>query len=97
MFSKISSILGILVILFGSFFWAEDHYALAADVNELKDRLEFKIVEDKLDSIEGRIFKLEMLENTRGMLSEIESEQFIYLVNQQKRIQAQYNALLNKK
>ncbi len=93
MLSKIATILGMLAILGGFFTWTETHYALADEVNQIRQRLEFKIVEDKLDSVESRLFKLRSLPPSE--LYPTVKEDTMRLDMQQKRLQAQYEALLS--
>jgi len=95
MLNKIGASLAILTVLSSLFLWSENHYALAAEVAELQERLEFKIVEDKLYSIEQRLYPLLVAEK-KGKLDVLMFEQLELLKNQKVRIQAQYNALLSK-
>lgn len=45
--------------LFSVYFWLDDRYALANDVKEIEQRLDIKILEDQMSSIQERIWKLE--------------------------------------
>lgn len=57
--SKAGTILGVLIAAVSAFFAIDSHYAKAADVKVVQQRLELKIQEDRLDRLQERIWKLE--------------------------------------
>lgn len=93
---KIASICAILAVLGGFYSWCETHYALAAEVEELKERLEFKIVEDKLDSVDSKLIKFALIEASHGELTVDQKEYKAILENHKTRLKAQYEALVSK-
>jgi hypothetical protein len=53
------SLITLLSMLFGTYFWIEARYAKADDLKETNQRLDYKIKSDQADSIQGRLWKLE--------------------------------------
>ena len=48
-----------ITILFGGFFWLENHYASASELAQLEQRFEIKIRSDSLRETNARIWQLE--------------------------------------
>ena len=69
---------------------------MAAEVDELKERLEFKIVEDKLDSVDSKLIKFALIEASYGELTAHQKEYKATLENHKTRLEAQYEALVSK-
>jgi predicted mannosyl-3-phosphoglycerate phosphatase (HAD superfamily) len=57
--TNIVSFLAIVSFVFGGYFYLEKRYALAQDLKKVEQRLEYKIVNDRLNSIQERIWKIE--------------------------------------
>lgn len=55
----IISILTILGIAFGAYFWLDNEYAKCAEVKKIEQRLDHKIATDYLQSKQQRIWALE--------------------------------------
>lgn len=58
----VQSILAIITLVstaFGVYFYVDNKYALANDLEKVKQRLEYKIVSDHVQSIQDRIWKIE--------------------------------------
>ena len=53
------ALLALVSMLFGGYFYVDSRYALAGDVKNLSERLENKIIEDKLSNIQQRIWKID--------------------------------------
>jgi len=54
----IITILTILGFAFGGYFYIENRYALAQELEKTKQRLEYKIISDQTQSIQDRIWKI---------------------------------------
>ena len=55
----IISILTIVGIAFGAYFYIDNRYAQCEDVKKIEKRLDYKIVSDQLKSVQDRIWRLE--------------------------------------
>jgi len=55
----LGGILALISTLFGGLFWLDNRYASSAELNKVKQRLEYKIVADQQKSIQERIWKTE--------------------------------------
>ena len=73
------TILTILGFAFGAYFYIENRYALSQELEKTKQRLEYKIVGDQIQSIQDRIWKIidrfqkkEMDETTKEELRSLE-------------------------
>ena len=60
----IAGIFGITAICFSTYFYIENRYALAEDVKQIQQRLDYKIKSDQLRSVQDRIWKIE--DRTKG-------------------------------
>jgi hypothetical protein len=57
--SYILSILALVSILFGSYTYIDNRYALSSEVDKIKMRLDYKIVSDQLSVTQERLWKIE--------------------------------------
>jgi archaellum component FlaC len=57
--AKILSILTIIGMAFGVFFYVDAHYAKCAEVKAIERRLDYKIESDKLTATQARLWSLE--------------------------------------
>jgi len=55
----LGGILALISTLFGGFFWMDSRYASSSELNKVKQRLEYKIIDDQQKSIQDRIWKME--------------------------------------
>ncbi len=56
--TAIIAILTIIGIVFGVYFYIENRYALAEELKKTQQRLDYKILTDKFDAIQERIWKI---------------------------------------
>jgi len=97
MVTKLASCCAILAMVAGFGLWVEDHYANASDLSAVKEsivalekRINFQLIEDKLDSVEEKIHKFEVKQDASG-LTTLEAERFDKLESQRDRLQKQYD------
>jgi len=55
----IISILTVVGIAFGAYFYIDNRYAQCEDVKKIERRLDYKIIADQLKSVQDRIWRLE--------------------------------------
>jgi hypothetical protein len=75
--SKISTIIGLLVVLIGGTIAIEDRYAKAEEVVDVRKRLDIKINEDRSSRIQERIWRIEdryLLATQAPMPPEVKNE-----------------------
>lgn len=79
---SILAITALLSVVFGVYFYVDNRYALADDLNKTKQRLEYKIQADQLSNVQDRIWKIEDRFEKRTM--DITTKEELKRLNQQK-------------
>lgn len=46
-------------IVFGTYFWIDSRYALSEELKKTQQRLDYKIISDRANSLQERIWKIE--------------------------------------
>jgi hypothetical protein len=93
--SGIVGVIAILSALFGVYSYMDTKYALAAELNEIKKRLDYKITTDQLNSTQERIWRLEDRAQGKRMDS-ITNEEYRKLQSQKEQLNQQIKVLEKK-
>jgi hypothetical protein len=56
---QLTALAGIIAICFSAYFFIDNRYALAQKVNQIEQRLDYKILSDRLDAVYERIWKFD--------------------------------------
>lgn len=56
---SIISVITLISLCFGAYFWLDSHYASAQQVKQIEQRLDYKIKSDMVQSIQERIWKID--------------------------------------
>lgn len=91
----IASVVAIIMALSSSYVYIDNRYALAADLAQVSDRLEFKIVEDKLNSVQQRIWMLQDRYEERPTPKTVE-EELRELQRHKEKLDLSYRALIER-
>ena len=67
-----SAVVGILMGAFMLYFWAEDHYALAANVasKDQMQQLEQRVYDMRKEQLENRIFELDLIPEEKRTIAQ---------------------------
>lgn len=85
------TIVTLISIVFGVYFYNEKRYALAAELNLVAERLDQKISEDRSNNLQQRIWKIEdKYGNEKKMPKEIKDE-YRQLKNEKESIDRRLN------
>ena len=63
----IVALITLIGLVFGIYFYMENRYALAEELNKVKQRLDYKIKADQLKSVQDRIWVIEDRYQSRRM------------------------------
>lgn len=59
MIKTIVSLLTLIGIIFGGYFYIDTRYALSETVDKISQRLDYKILDDRLKSVQERLWQLD--------------------------------------
>jgi hypothetical protein len=59
MSSSIIAVVGVISLAFGGYFYLENRYALAEELQKTNQRLEQKIQQDRVNAVQERMWKIE--------------------------------------
>lgn len=57
--TSIIAICSMMGIIFGAYFWMDERYALSEELKQVQQRLDYKIVGDRVNSLQERIWSIE--------------------------------------
>lgn len=93
--AKISTIVGLLVVLIGGIVAVEDRYAKAGEVQIIGRRLDQKIFEDRSARIQERIWKIEDRYQSAPKLPPEAKQEIRVLTEEKKNIDQQIQNTIN--
>ena len=56
---SIISLITLISLIFGGYFWLDSHYASAQQVKQIEQRLDYKIKSDQVESLQKRIWQID--------------------------------------
>jgi hypothetical protein len=90
------SALGVIGILFGAWFYLETKFATAEEMNQLKQRLDYKITADQYNQVQERIWKIE--DRYRGKkMDDTVQEEYRQLLEQKVTLKDELNKMSGNK
>lgn len=96
MITKLSTLLGIVAIIFAAYFYIDERYAQCDDVKKIERRLDYKIAADQLDYKEQRISKIREQYPDPNKMPKIVKEELDKLLREQKHLEKKLESLEKK-
>jgi len=93
--SVFGGILALLSTLFAGYMFVEKRYALAEELNKVKQRLDYKILSDQQKSVQDRIWKLDDRYQGKPMPSGI-TEEYRQLKSDNEKLKKQLEMMEKK-